>query len=121
MHLAVKVERREVGAYSTRTWVGSHITPLRTSASRVIWLSAAASSAAPRRDGHDGVATASDDQADCHPMNSTPLSPPPATFAVTRGAAHRLAVYVISPARRRATGRIGLRAHPGGFATPPFG
>ena len=26
-----------------------------------------------------------------------------------------------TPARRRATGRIGLRAHPGGFATPPFG
>ena len=49
------------------------------------------------------------------------LSPPPATFADTRLAAHRLAVYVISPARRRATGRIGLRASEGGFTTPSFG
>ena len=49
------------------------------------------------------------------------LSPPPATFADARLAAHRLAVYVISPARRRATGRIGLRASEGGFTTPPFG
>ena len=48
-------------------------------------------------------------------------APPPATFADTRVAAHRLAVYVISPARRRATGRIGLRAGEGGFTTPPFG
>ena len=49
------------------------------------------------------------------------LSPPPPTFAATRDAAHRLAVYVISPARRRATGRIGLRAGEGGFTTPTFG
>ena len=50
-----------------------------------------------------------------------PLSPPPPTFVATRDAAHRLAVYVISPARRRATGRIGLRASDGGFTTPSYG
>ena len=54
-------------------------------------------------------------------MTENPLSPPPATFAATRDAAHRLAVYVVSPARRRVTGRIGLRASPGGYTTPPFG
>ncbi|HMO01101.1 MAG TPA: hypothetical protein PKD59_16940 [Miltoncostaeaceae bacterium] len=49
------------------------------------------------------------------------LSTPLPTFADTRLAAHRLAVYVVSPARRRATGRIGLRAAPGAvYATPPF-
>jgi hypothetical protein len=54
-------------------------------------------------------------------MPPRPLSPPPPTFAGTRCAAHRLAVYVVSPARRRVTGRIGLRAGGGGFTTPPFG
>ena len=54
-------------------------------------------------------------------MDPRPLSTPPATFAATRDAAHRLAVYVVSPARRRVTGRIGLRAAPGGYATPVFG
>jgi len=54
-------------------------------------------------------------------MTARALSPPPGTFVATRDAAHRLAVYVISPARRRATGRIGLRASPGGFTTPSFG
>jgi hypothetical protein len=53
-------------------------------------------------------------------MTDIRLSRAPATFAGTRLAAHRLAVYVISPARRRATGRIGLRAAPSGvLATPP--
>lgn len=54
-------------------------------------------------------------------MTTHTLVPPTAAFASTRDAAHRLAVYVISPARRRVTGRIGLRAAPGGFTTPPFG
>ncbi len=54
-------------------------------------------------------------------MTEPPLPTLPAGFAATREAAHRLAVYVIAPARRRATGRIGLRASPGGFATPAFG
>lgn len=33
---------------------------------------------------------------------------------------HVLAANVVTPARYRATGRIGLRWEPGGFATPPF-
>ncbi len=49
------------------------------------------------------------------------LATPLPTFADTRLAAHRLAVYVVSPARRRATGRIGLRAGDGAvYVTPPF-
>lgn len=49
------------------------------------------------------------------------LASPLPTFADTRLAAHRLAVYVVSPARRRATGRIGLRAGEGAvYVTPPF-
>lgn len=51
----------------------------------------------------------------------TPLPSLPATFPATRLALHRLAVYVLAPARRAATGRIGLRPSPGGFATPLFG
>jgi hypothetical protein len=55
------------------------------------------------------------------PMPDHRLASPPPTFADTRLAAHRLAVYVVSPARRHATGRIGLRAGEGAvFATPPF-
>jgi hypothetical protein len=46
---------------------------------------------------------------------------PPATFAVTRLAFHRLAVYVVSPARRRANGKIALRWTFGGMGTPFFG
>ncbi len=45
----------------------------------------------------------------------------PARLVETRLALHRLAELVISPARAAATGRIGLRATPGGFGTPPFG
>lgn len=44
----------------------------------------------------------------------------PAGFAAQREALHRLATYVVAPARHRATERFGLRWHPGGFATPPF-
>ena len=44
----------------------------------------------------------------------------PPTFAQTRDALRALACYVISPARRARTGRIGLRAYEGGIATPPF-
>lgn len=54
-------------------------------------------------------------------MTPQPLHTPPTTFVATRDAAHRLAVYVVSPARRRATGRIGLRAGGGGITTPAFG
>ncbi len=49
------------------------------------------------------------------------LAPLPETFAETRAALHRLAVYVISPAQRLANGEIVMRATPGGFSTFPFG
>ncbi|HEY4410792.1 MAG TPA: hypothetical protein VGO87_13000 [Acidimicrobiia bacterium] len=45
----------------------------------------------------------------------------PPDYAETREAMRRLAVYVLSPARRAVTGRIGLQPAPGGFATPAFG
>jgi hypothetical protein len=48
------------------------------------------------------------------------LAPLPETFAETRGALHRLAVYVISPAQRLVNGEIIMRATPGGFSTFPF-
>lgn len=49
------------------------------------------------------------------------LATPLPAFAATRLAAHRLAVYAVSPARRWATGRIGLRAGGGAvYVTPPF-
>jgi hypothetical protein len=47
--------------------------------------------------------------------------PLPGTFAGTRDALHRLAVYVISPAQRLVNGEIVMRATPGGFSTFPFG
>jgi hypothetical protein len=49
------------------------------------------------------------------------LPHPPATFAETKLAFHRLAVYVVSPARRRANGKIALRFTFGGIGTPFFG
>lgn len=45
----------------------------------------------------------------------------PAGYVGTRDALHRLASHVLAPARKAATGRIGLRSTPGGFGTPPFG
>jgi hypothetical protein len=48
------------------------------------------------------------------------LAPLPETFAGTRDALHRLAVYVISPAQRLVNGEIILRSTPGGFSTFPF-
>ncbi len=44
-----------------------------------------------------------------------------AHLAATRINLHRLAAYVIAPARYRLTERFGLRATEGGFGTPPFG
>jgi hypothetical protein len=44
----------------------------------------------------------------------------PDGFAETRAAVRALACYAIAPARRAATGRIGLRAVVGRIATPPF-
>ncbi len=48
------------------------------------------------------------------------LVTPPLSFAATRVALHRVAVYVVSPSRRRANGKIGLRFTLGGFGTPFF-
>jgi len=48
------------------------------------------------------------------------LPPMPPTLVETRLALHRLAAYVIAPARHQVTGRFGLRATDGGFGTPPF-
>jgi len=45
----------------------------------------------------------------------------PSTFAMTRLAVQRLVVYVISPARQRANGKIALRWTLGGIGTPFFG
>lgn len=42
-------------------------------------------------------------------------------FLSTRRAWHTLAERVLAPARHAASGRIGLRGTPRGFATPPFG
>jgi hypothetical protein len=48
------------------------------------------------------------------------MEPLPQTFAATRDALHRLAVYVISPVQRLVNGEIIMRAAPGGFETFPF-
>jgi hypothetical protein len=45
----------------------------------------------------------------------------PAALVDTRRALHRLAEHVISPARRQANGKIGLRYTGGGFGTPFIG
>src|SRR2546430_2043249 len=49
------------------------------------------------------------------------LPRPPATLPETRLALHCLAVYAVSPARRRANGKIALRWTFGGIGTPFFG
>jgi hypothetical protein len=49
------------------------------------------------------------------------LASPPATLVETRLALHRLVVYVISPARQRANGKMALRWTLDGFGTPFFG
>ena len=54
-------------------------------------------------------------------MSTTALRPLPATYATTRDALHRLAVYVISPAQRLVNGEIIMRPSPGGFSTFEFG
>ena len=45
----------------------------------------------------------------------------PADFVATRLVLHELAASVVSPARREANGKIGLRYTRGGFGTPFFG
>jgi hypothetical protein len=49
------------------------------------------------------------------------LPHPPVTLPDTRLALHRLAVYVVSPARRRVNEKIALRFTFGGIGTPFFG
>src|SRR3954468_3637427 len=49
---------------------------------------------------------------------TTALAPLTATFTSTRAGLHALACFVIAPARKAATGRIGLRAVDGAFGTP---
>jgi hypothetical protein len=48
------------------------------------------------------------------------VQPLPAGFSTTREGLRALSCYVISPARKQRTGRIGLRATGDGFGTPPF-
>lgn len=48
------------------------------------------------------------------------LEPLPPRFAPTREALRTLACYVVAPARKAVTGRIGLRPTGDGFGTPPF-
>jgi hypothetical protein len=45
----------------------------------------------------------------------------PAQLVATRQALHKVAEHVVSPTRRRANGKIGLRYTYGGFGTPFFG
>src|SRR6266498_4433507 len=45
----------------------------------------------------------------------------PATYTDTRLALHRLVVYVVSPARQHANGKMALRFTFGGLGTPFFG
>ena len=49
------------------------------------------------------------------------LGPAPAKLVPTRIALHRLAEQILSPARHKANGKIGLRYTRGGFGTPFFG
>ena len=49
------------------------------------------------------------------------LAPLPATFAATRAALQRVAVHVLARRRHALVGRFGLRAAPGGIATPAAG
>jgi len=46
--------------------------------------------------------------------------PLPAAYVTTRDALHMVACYVVAPARKARTGRIGLRPTGDGFGTPPF-
>lgn len=50
-----------------------------------------------------------------------PLAARPSTLVDTRLGLHRLATYVVAPARYRQTERFGLRATENGFGTPIFG
>jgi hypothetical protein len=68
----------------------------------------------------DPIDPAIDQQPITPPECLLPL-PPSDALVATRIALQRIAVDTISPARREATGKIGLRATAGGFGTPLFG
>jgi hypothetical protein len=48
------------------------------------------------------------------------IGPLPDDFQFARDQLHQLAFYAMAPARYAATGRMGLRAMPGGFGTPEY-
>ena len=61
------------------------------------------------------------DHARAHWLGPWPrLGPLPETFSATRLGLHRVAAYVMSPARRQVNNKIGLRYTAGGFGTPFF-
>lgn len=49
------------------------------------------------------------------------LVPLPPQYDSTRQALHRVAAHILGRRRHSVTGKFGLRASPGGFATPAFG
>ena len=53
-------------------------------------------------------------------MTSFELPRLPDSFAGTRDHLHQVAFFALSPARHKASGRMGLRHHVGGFGTPQF-
>src|SRR3954468_635101 len=55
------------------------------------------------------------------PESRAPPGRPPPKIVDTRRALHRLAFYVVAPARKRANTKFGLRWTFGGFGTPFFG
>lgn len=55
------------------------------------------------------------------PADIGPVTSPPADLPSARDGLHRLAAYVVAPARYRVTERFGLRWVPGGVGTPAFG
>jgi hypothetical protein len=58
----------------------------------------------------------------CRWLGAWPRLPPaPERLAQTRQALHKVAEHVLSPTRKRANGKIGLRYTLGGFGTPFFG
>jgi hypothetical protein len=48
------------------------------------------------------------------------IGPLPDDFQFARDQLHQVAFYALAPARYAATGRMGLRATPGGFGTPEY-
>jgi hypothetical protein len=49
------------------------------------------------------------------------VGPLPDDFQFARDQLHQIAFYALAPARYAVMGKMGLRATPGGFGTPPYG